>query len=355
VKRAVATTLLVITACIAFAQDDPDLVPVPVTGLPAGARVLAYATVATETGTVLVVEIESADGTTAFYLFDYVDGRLVARAIGPRAIPADLSPPPTHTPMTRAVGSPGSRFWRVGTAAIDDRNEQLVSAPSLEELRFAEIGTSPWRLSPPPESALTVRRLSVATDDTVLDACVLEPNITAVSDRMTTFGAWWVRPFGEPHMLVGMLFQTGGTDARGGLRLYTEQSEVVAIADPALAIDPNSMPDLVSVDLTGDGERELVFFSTAPGAARPVLVYRFERRNGGARILAFNLCSVRMNGADVARLQRALEGRGFGVGPHGIDGWYGPDTRAAVIRFEREADLPVDGIVDDDLRALLGM
>ena len=62
-----------------------------------------------------------------------------------------------------------------------------------------------------------------------------------------------------------------------------------------------------------------------------------------------------MNGPDVVRLQRALEGRGFSVGPHGLDGWYGPDTRAAVIRFQRAAGLAVTGVVDDRVWDLLGL
>jgi peptidoglycan hydrolase-like protein with peptidoglycan-binding domain len=50
-----------------------------------------------------------------------------------------------------------------------------------------------------------------------------------------------------------------------------------------------------------------------------------------------------MSGEDVARLQQALERGGFPVGVHGVDGWYGPDTRAAVIRYQEAAGLPVTG------------
>ncbi|MFW5716631.1 MAG: peptidoglycan-binding domain-containing protein [Spirochaetota bacterium] len=354
-KRLVTLLLLGLVASWVWAQDDPDLALVPVDNLPPGSRILAYAVVETESGSALVSEIETDDGTAAFFIFDYVDDRLVARAIGPRSIPGDLRSPPIHQPVTRDLAVAGDRFWTVDISEVSDRDEQLVSAPPLEELRFAEIGPSPWQLSPPPEGALAIRRLSVATDGTVLGSCVLEPNITAVTDRVTTSGAWWVRAFGEPHLLVGMLYQTAGQERLGSLRLYNRDNETVAVADPTIEVDVNRIPALVRADLSRDGQDELLFFATAPSPSRPLSVYRFTRRDGRGRVLSFNLCSVRMNGDDVVRLQRALEGRGFGVGPHGLDGWYGPDTRAAVIRFERAAGLPVDGVVDEGVRALLGL
>jgi hypothetical protein len=172
---------------------------------------------------------------------------------------------------------------------------------------------------------------------------------------MTTFGAWWVHPFGEPHLLVGMLHSGPGQDRRGGLRLYNAAFEVVAVVGPSLEVDTNAMPDLIRADLSGDGEDELIFFSTAQHSPNSLSVHRFARRQDDRRILSFNLCSERMNGADVVLLQRALAGRGFSLGPHGIDGWYGPDTRAAVIRFQRAAGLPVTGIVAPELWRLLGL
>ena len=67
----------------------------------------------------------------------------------------------------------------------------------------------------------------------------------------------------------------------------------------------------------------------------------------GNRVLALNDCTTRMNGPDVTLLQRELVRRGFSVGTYGIDGWYGPDTRAAVVAFQRNAGLLVSGVVDE--------
>ncbi|MFW5689725.1 MAG: peptidoglycan-binding domain-containing protein [Spirochaetota bacterium] len=353
-RRAILLVMILVAPLLP-AQDDPDLVPVPVSGLPPGAHVVAWSIVETETTPLLVTEIRTAEGTAAFYVYDYVEGTLTARPVGARAIPADLSEPAVHRPTSRSVAAPGRRFWPVETAMLDDRNEQLLSAPSLPELRGMRVVTSPWQLSPHPESPLTIRLLQLAADATVLDECVLEPNILAVEDRMTTGGSWWVAPFGEPHLLVAMLHGGEGNGYLAGLRLYNSRREVVATAEPAIAVDANAVPDLIAADLSGDGEDELIFFATAPAPAEAFHVYRYGRRDGRRRVLAFNLCSVRMNGPDIVLLQRALEGRGYSVGIHGLDGWYGPDTRAAVIRFQRDAELPVTGVVDDRIWRLLGL
>lgn len=58
-------------------------------------------------------------------------------------------------------------------------------------------------------------------------------------------------------------------------------------------------------------------------------------------------------GADVEKLQNALERHGFDVG--GIDGSFGPGTRAAVVRFQRAKGIDADGSVGPSTwRALSG-
>jgi len=48
-------------------------------------------------------------------------------------------------------------------------------------------------------------------------------------------------------------------------------------------------------------------------------------------------------GADVQRLQQALQRQGFS--PGGVDGSFGPQTRAAVVAFQRAKGLSADGVV----------
>ena len=50
----------------------------------------------------------------------------------------------------------------------------------------------------------------------------------------------------------------------------------------------------------------------------------------------------------VRALQFLLIGRGFGCGPDGADGAFGPNTCRAVLRFQRRRGLPADGIVGPD-------
>lgn len=50
--------------------------------------------------------------------------------------------------------------------------------------------------------------------------------------------------------------------------------------------------------------------------------------------------------ADVTEVQKILQGQGYNVGP--IDGNFGPQTKAAVIAFQKSKGLMPDGIVGPD-------
>lgn len=49
-------------------------------------------------------------------------------------------------------------------------------------------------------------------------------------------------------------------------------------------------------------------------------------------------------GGAVRRLQGWLSALGYDIGPHGADGRFGPDTRAALLAFQRENGLVADGV-----------
>lgn len=69
---------------------------------------------------------------------------------------------------------------------------------------------------------------------------------------------------------------------------------------------------------------------------------------GGTRELDVFLRSI-------SGVQEALERLGYSVGEHGIDGFYGNDTRAAVLKFQAEHEIKVDGRVGPETRGTLAL
>lgn len=63
------------------------------------------------------------------------------------------------------------------------------------------------------------------------------------------------------------------------------------------------------------------------------------------RTLSYSKGSSMMRGADVAQAQELLNSMGFEAGS--VDGIYGPKTVTAVRAFQKDAELPVSGIVDE--------
>jgi len=66
----------------------------------------------------------------------------------------------------------------------------------------------------------------------------------------------------------------------------------------------------------------------------------------GSRILRRS-----MRGNDVRELQTKLQSLGYNVGP--IDGIFGPLTEKAVMQFQRDNNIKVDGIVGPQTYATL--
>ncbi len=52
-------------------------------------------------------------------------------------------------------------------------------------------------------------------------------------------------------------------------------------------------------------------------------------------------------GDEVKKLQQALVDAGYNIGTAGVDGSYGPDTTAAVKKYQQDKGLQVDGIAGE--------
>ena len=341
------------------APADADTVAfgrIAVEGLPVAARVVAYAVADIGDRDLLVVEVVDDDGLTALYLLDHQAGALHARVAGPSMIPGGLQSIEAMHRVRREIrgGPPETRYWSVGGEDIGGLfgTGRLVSAPILEEFGNALL-EGEWPETPPADTRMAIHVVSMNPSGSVASVCLIEPNISRSSERMTTAGAWEIDALGESMLLVPMLVRTEQPDALLFLRLYSSEMGLLAQSSTLVHVDTNRIPALVQADLTGDGSSEYILFGTSPGSV-PVAVVDVRRSSNTRRVLALQECGTRMNGSDVRALQAALERRGFSVGPYGVDGWYGPDTRAAVIRFQRASGLPVTGVVADADWTVLG-
>jgi len=348
--------LLAFVSSLALAQDGATLRVVPITGVPEGSIVTCFDFLETEAINRLVVEIRDQDGIVSFYTFDYVDGTLHGRIGGVAAVPMRFRDPTRAVPTNRTIVgvAEASRYWVVGGFESPVAHDQFVTAVPLPERRFADVSTAEHPEVPPAQAGLSIEYVVTDVNQAVLSRCVLEPNLIRRSERMTTVSAGWILAQGKPYLLVGFATDADAEPWPLFYRLYSQSMELVFQSDPVLLIDPNRYPQPVSVDLTGDGEAEIVTFSNTPGGSPFVVLQPGPGEPSGNRMLALNDCDTRMNGDDIAALQRELERREYNVGPFGVDGWYGPDTRAAVVAFQRSAGLLVSGVVDDSTWRLLG-
>ena len=329
------------------AGDSVQFREMSIEGLPPESRVVAYAVADIGDRDLLAIEVIDSDGVTVLYLLDHLGGELHARVAGPSMIPGGLQSIETIRRVRREIpdGPPETRFWSVGgeeTATLSGPG-RLVSAPILEEHSDARL-EGEWPETPPADEGLAIHLVTMNPSGVVASVCLLEPNIARPSERMTTAGAWEIEALGDSMLLVPMLIRTEQPDAALFLRLYSSDMTLVAQSTTLVHVDTNRIPPTIRADLTGDGADEYILFGTSPGS-RPLAVVAVERSTSVQRVVALQECGTRANGADIAALQSALEGRGFSVGSFGTDGWYGPDTRAAVIRFQRSAALPVTGVV----------
>lgn len=355
VVRTIFGFILMLAATLGIAEEGAVLRAIPVEGLPEG-DIASYAILDSQTGRHLVVESRAADGTVGFYVLDYVDRTMRARATGASGLPGRFREPPTGGPEARVILGRGEdvetgRFWPVGSTHSPMSNKQFVEAVSLQELRYVDVSAAVSAELPPAGAGLEIGYIVTDVDGAVQRRCRLEPNLVRPGERLTPTSAMWILAQGEPHLLVGMASDRGNEPWPVFYRLYSSAMELVYQSPVAHHANPNAFPQPVMADVTGDGEPEVVVLAGLGGVDSDygglAVLQPGPSDPATRRVLALNGCAVRMNGPDVAALQRALERRGYSVGPHGIDGWYGPDTRAAVVALQRATGTLVTGVVDE--------
>ena len=125
------------------------------------------------------------------------------------------------------------------------------------------------------------------------------------------------RTYNEPEQLLA----TGAFEELVGSR-YTDQSACLCRGDILVT---RTSGHTVVVLSDGDRAEKRSGGSGAPAPAQPAML-----RYGAA-------------GEDVRGMQRALERLGYDLGRWGVDGDFGPDTDAALRRFQRDHALTPDG------------
>ncbi|WP_416673953.1 peptidoglycan-binding domain-containing protein [Egbenema bharatensis] len=105
-----------------------------------------------------------------------------------------------------------------------------------------------------------------------------------------------------------------------------------------------------------DAHKQVVFVPVAPTAVHPLAVKRVDAPSHPtpAPTPSHSFCKVLRpgdSGDDVRCLQEQLQQLGYFHGP--LTGYYGPITKAAVIDFQRDCGLRVDGVAGPQTLARL--
>lgn len=75
-------------------------------------------------------------------------------------------------------------------------------------------------------------------------------------------------------------------------------------------------------------------------------------RQGGFTEWREVVCSNQITSALITQVQRALIAKGYNVGPAGVDNVFGTDTKAALVKYQRDNGLPVGNLDKETLKSL---
>ena len=102
------------------------------------------------------------------------------------------------------------------------------------------------------------------------------------------------------------------------------------------------------IDLDRDGNEEIILSSyfVSKGEYTGIDILKIIKSKDAPRTIYLRPGRDRFYGEDVKFIQRRLLAEGINIGPDGVDGYYGPDTRKGIIEFQKRKELLVTGVVD---------
>lgn len=149
--------------------------------------------------------------------------------------------------------------------------------------------------------------------------------------------------------LIAEGFFVGPTGADGIFGQRTRDAVIAFQANKGMTADGVVRPQVYEALGIQCGKYEDPVGGEPPGEPPPPTAPFIPR----CRLL--RLTSPMLYGDDVRIVQQQLVIRGYSVGQTGADGWYGPNTRDAVVRFQQDKGLLVDGIVGPQTYRALGI
>ena len=145
--------------------------------------------------------------------------------------------------------------------------------------------------------------------------------------------------------LVLFGYQSGISGGEYFFRLYDNNWDLLFQSRSEFEFYDNVIvPEII--DLNNNGIDEVILFSNDVGGGAAMRILQITKSKDVPRTIYLRLGGDRFYGDDIKFIQWRLLAEGIDIGPDGVDGYYGPDTRIAIIEFQKRNRLLKSGVVD---------
>ena len=145
--------------------------------------------------------------------------------------------------------------------------------------------------------------------------------------------------------LILIAYETGVSGWNYYFRLYDNNWNLLFQSTSDFDFYRNIIaPEIIDID--GDGIDEVMLFIHDVGGTPAMRIFQIIKSKDAPRTIYLRPGGDRFYGEDVKFIQRRLLAEGIDIGPDGVDGYYGPDTRNGIIEFQKRKELLVTGVVD---------